>query len=127
MGFSIPKIKLIAKGLCESVKIGQLTRIPRVPIPVLKTTLAKTSENSGKVGKFQQFLKMSDLPDSGAGAAEEDDAKVAEKIDPKKVLHHLRCTKCQAFFRGVVYKCGEGHSTCSLCCNTFGFWHAELR
>ena len=75
--------------------------------------------------KVEKVSRMSDLPDSGAGVAEEgDDDKVAEKLDPQKMLH-LRCAKCQAFFRGVVYKCGRGHSTCSLCCNMF--WYPGCR
>ena len=104
-----------------------------------------------KVGKFQQVSGMSGLPDSGAGVAEEDgssseyttdDCKeedevkcekskdaVAEKLDPQRVLHHLRCDKCQAFFRGAVYNCYNEHSTCSLCCNNTGrgFWCAGFR
>ena len=85
---------------------------------------------------------MSDLPDSGAGVAEEDGSssehttddseeekevkgeksKVAEKLDPQRVLPHLRCGNCQAFFRGAVYTCGKltKHSTCSSCCNNTG-------
>ena len=41
--------------------------------------------------------------------------QVQEKLKDK-VLPHLRCSKCQDFFRGQVFGCANNHTTCSLCC-----------
>ena len=41
--------------------------------------------------------------------------QVQEKLKDK-VLPHLRCSKCQDFFRGQVFGCANNHTTSSLCC-----------
>jgi len=50
------------------------------------------------------------MSDSGS------DVDVGEEKLNEKVLPHLRCAKCQDFFRGQVFGCTNNHTTCSLCC-----------
>ena len=49
--------------------------------------------------------------------SEEGTDKDAMRLDQRKLFPHLRCDKCQDFFREDVYSCEGGHSTCSLCCS----------
>ena len=50
------------------------------------------------------------------GGTKEGSGQVEEKLNPGNVLPHLRCSKCQDFFRGQVFACTNNHATCSLCC-----------
>ena len=55
------------------------------------------------------------MSDSGVNVGEEGSGQVEKKLNDK-VLPHLRCAKCQDFFRGQVFGCTNNHTTCSLCC-----------
>merc|ERR1711934_353912 len=71
-----------------------------------------TFSNTKSSSKCQ--ISLNKMSDSGVG--EESSGQVAEKLNPGNVLPHLRCSKCQDFFRGQVFGCTNNHATCSLCC-----------
>merc|ERR1711934_462884 len=71
-----------------------------------------TFSNTKSSSKCQ--ISLNKMSDSGVG--EESSGQVAEKLNPGNVLPHLRCSKCQDFFRGQVFGCTNHHATCSLCC-----------
>ena len=67
-------------------------------------------------------ISLNEMSDSGVNIDEKGSGQVDKKLklDPDNVLPtvlpHLRCAKCQDFFRGNVFDCINNHTTCSLCC-----------